>query len=88
VSAFNINSGHRTLHKIHSFVEAQQEKTGFKLFFRQSEMSNLLKSCTSGLDQARDVFVVRSSNAVAVCELIKRNFTGWIMLIWSMISMQ
>ena len=49
---------HRTLHKIHTFVEAQQEKIGIKQFFRQGEMNALLKNCTTGLDQAADVFMV------------------------------
>jgi hypothetical protein len=39
-------------------VEAQQEKFGFKMFLRQGEMTTLLKSCTAGLDQAVDVFMV------------------------------
>jgi hypothetical protein len=39
-------------------VEAQQEKMGIKMFFRQGEMNTLLKSCTAGLDKAVDVFLV------------------------------
>jgi hypothetical protein len=39
-------------------VEAQQEKMGIKMFFRQAEMTTLLKSCTAGLEQALDVFRV------------------------------
>jgi hypothetical protein len=39
-------------------VEAQHEKNGIKMFFRQGEMAALLKSCTTGLDQAVDVFKV------------------------------
>jgi hypothetical protein len=46
------------LHKIHSFVEAQQEKIGFRMLFRQGEMTALLRSCTAGLDHAVDVFMV------------------------------
>jgi hypothetical protein len=59
-SAVDIDYCHRTLHKIHNFIEAQQEKMGFKTFFRQGEMTTLLKSCTAGLDQALDVFMVSS----------------------------
>jgi hypothetical protein len=50
---------HRTLHKIHTFVEAQQEKIGVKMVFRQGEMTALLKSCTAGLDQAVEIFMVK-----------------------------
>jgi hypothetical protein len=39
-------------------VEAQQEKMGIKMFFRQGEMATLLKSCTTGLEQALEVFAV------------------------------
>ncbi|KAJ7465512.1 hypothetical protein FB451DRAFT_1486947 [Mycena latifolia] len=53
------NLGHfaETLHKIHNFVEAQQEKIRFKMFFRQGEMTALLKGCTAGLNQASEVFM-------------------------------
>jgi hypothetical protein len=43
-------------------VEAQQEKMGFKTFFRQGEMTTLLKSCTTGLDQALHAFLVNSGS--------------------------
>ncbi|KAJ6552311.1 hypothetical protein DFH09DRAFT_1086088 [Mycena vulgaris] len=46
----------QTLHKIHTFVEAQQEKSRIKQFFRQGEMSILLKSCHLGLDEALVAF--------------------------------
>jgi hypothetical protein len=39
-------------------VEAQQEKIGIKMFFRQNEITALLKSCTAGLEQAIGVFMV------------------------------
>ncbi|KAJ7458477.1 hypothetical protein FB451DRAFT_1507671 [Mycena latifolia] len=45
-----------TLHKIHTFVEAQQEKSRIKHFFRQGELSTLLKGCQLGLQQALDDF--------------------------------
>jgi hypothetical protein len=54
----DIDHCHRTLHKIHTFVEIQQEIIGIKKFFRQGEMTVLLKNCTAGLDQAADVFLV------------------------------
>jgi hypothetical protein len=48
----------RTLHKIHTFVEAQQNGSKVKSFFRQGEMSILLKECKAGLQQGRDIFQV------------------------------
>ncbi|KAJ7458953.1 P-loop containing nucleoside triphosphate hydrolase protein [Mycena latifolia] len=48
-----------TLHKIHTFVGAQQEKSRIKQFFRQGELSTLLKGCHQGLEQALKVFKVQ-----------------------------
>ncbi|KAJ7453399.1 hypothetical protein FB451DRAFT_1185207 [Mycena latifolia] len=48
----------RTLHKIHTFVEAQQEKSKIKQFFRQGEINALLKDCHRGLQEALDVFKI------------------------------
>ncbi|KAJ7448550.1 hypothetical protein FB451DRAFT_1147529, partial [Mycena latifolia] len=48
-----------TLQKIHTFVEAQQEKSKLKQFLRQGEMSTLLKSCRQGLARALEVFKVQ-----------------------------
>jgi hypothetical protein len=39
-------------------MQAQQEKIGIKVFFRQAEMTALLNGCTAGLNQAIDVFMV------------------------------
>ncbi|KAJ7462859.1 hypothetical protein FB451DRAFT_1494894 [Mycena latifolia] len=41
-----------TLHKIHTFVEAQQDGSKIKSFFRQTEMKTLLSECRTGLQQA------------------------------------
>lgn len=49
---------HRTLRKIHTFVDAQKDANKIKSFFRQGEMSGLLKDCREGLKQAADVFKV------------------------------
>jgi hypothetical protein len=49
----------RTLHKIHTFVEAQQNSSKLKIFFRQSEMGTLLKDCKAGLQQGFENFQVR-----------------------------
>ncbi|KAJ7436697.1 hypothetical protein FB451DRAFT_1453744 [Mycena latifolia] len=49
-----------TLHKIHTFAEAQQDKSIIKHFFRQGEMSKLLKGCHLGLEKALDKFNVQA----------------------------
>ncbi|KAJ7849043.1 hypothetical protein B0H13DRAFT_1906397 [Mycena leptocephala] len=51
-----------TLHKIHTFVEAQQDGSKVKKFFRQGEMSTLLKDCKAGLQQGFEVFQVPMVN--------------------------
>lgn len=48
----------RTLHQIHTFVEAQQNSSKFKNFFRQGEISSLLKDCRAGLQQGMECFKV------------------------------
>ncbi|KAJ7482454.1 hypothetical protein FB451DRAFT_1393799 [Mycena latifolia] len=45
-----------TLHKIHTFVEAQQDGSKIKSFFRQTEMKTLLSECRAGLQEAVEVF--------------------------------
>ncbi|KAJ7906243.1 hypothetical protein B0H13DRAFT_2506841 [Mycena leptocephala] len=47
-----------TLHKIHTFVEAHQSSSKVKQFFRQGEISTLLKDCKNGLTQGLDFFRV------------------------------
>ncbi|KAJ7838139.1 P-loop containing nucleoside triphosphate hydrolase protein [Mycena leptocephala] len=51
-----------TLHKIHTFVEAQQVGSKVKNFFRQGEMSRLLNECKAGLRQGFDIFEVDTLN--------------------------
>ncbi|KAJ7838342.1 hypothetical protein B0H13DRAFT_1911911 [Mycena leptocephala] len=51
-----------TLHKIHTFVEAQQKGSKVKSFFRQGEMSTLLKECKAGLQQGFVIFQIDSAN--------------------------
>ncbi|KAJ7110952.1 hypothetical protein C8R44DRAFT_742726 [Mycena epipterygia] len=48
----------RTLHKIHTFVEGQQDGNKIKYFFRQNEMNTLRKDCHTGLKEALEVFKV------------------------------
>jgi hypothetical protein len=48
----------RTLQKIHTFLEAQQNGSTLKNFFHQGEMSKLLKDCRTGLQQGVGIFKV------------------------------
>ncbi|KAJ6483293.1 hypothetical protein C8R45DRAFT_1149202 [Mycena sanguinolenta] len=50
----------KTLENIHSYIQGQQEGGRIKTFFRQSELSPLLKNSRSGLQAAYDVFHVNS----------------------------
>ncbi|KAJ7159793.1 hypothetical protein C8R46DRAFT_374243 [Mycena filopes] len=54
-----------TLHKIHHFVDAQQERSWLKQFFRQAELNKLLKDCNSGLQAALDFFHIEALGLVA-----------------------
>ncbi|KAJ7152461.1 hypothetical protein C8R46DRAFT_962145, partial [Mycena filopes] len=54
-----------TLHKIHHFTEAQQERGWLKQLFRQAEISALLKECNSGLQAALDFFHIQALSLVA-----------------------
>ncbi|KAJ7472861.1 P-loop containing nucleoside triphosphate hydrolase protein [Mycena galericulata] len=49
-----------TIHRIHMFVEAQHDGNRIKSFFRQSEMSTLLKECRAGVKYALEVFKLES----------------------------
>ncbi|KAJ7103913.1 hypothetical protein C8R44DRAFT_988069 [Mycena epipterygia] len=54
-----------TLHKIHTFLEAQQDGNKIKYFFRQNEMNTLRKNCRAGLEDALKVFKVETGLMVA-----------------------
>ncbi|KAJ7478443.1 hypothetical protein FB451DRAFT_1453017 [Mycena latifolia] len=45
-----------TLHKIHTFVEVQQDGSRIKSFFHQTETKTLLSECRAGLQEAFEVF--------------------------------
>ncbi|KAJ7124585.1 hypothetical protein C8R43DRAFT_1111693 [Mycena crocata] len=51
-----------TLNKIHTFVEAQQQKSRIKRFLHQGEMTVLLNDCNMGLQQALEGFKVQDAN--------------------------
>ncbi|KAJ6473071.1 hypothetical protein C8R45DRAFT_1163461 [Mycena sanguinolenta] len=60
-----------TLHKILAFVQAQQDNSKIKHFFRQNQLSALLKDCRAGLQLALDNFARKARNMHAeVLELI------------------
>ncbi|KAJ7826882.1 hypothetical protein B0H14DRAFT_3144805 [Mycena olivaceomarginata] len=54
-----------TLHKIYTFVDAQQDGNKIKHLFRNNEMQKLLKDCHAGLDQAVEVFVINTRPTLA-----------------------
>ncbi|KAJ6463290.1 hypothetical protein DFH09DRAFT_1227335 [Mycena vulgaris] len=64
----------KTIHKIHTFVEAQRDGSKIKNFFRQSEMTALLKDCQRGVQQAQEVFKIETAigNLNSVREMEKK----------------
>ncbi|KAJ7681011.1 P-loop containing nucleoside triphosphate hydrolase protein, partial [Mycena polygramma] len=50
-----------TLHKINTFIEAQQKGSKIKRLFRQGELSTLLKNCKEGLQQGLESFQIDMS---------------------------
>ncbi|KAJ7748459.1 hypothetical protein B0H14DRAFT_2636555 [Mycena olivaceomarginata] len=54
----------RILHKIYTFVEAQQKRNRVKSFFRQGEVSTLLKDCQVGLQQSFYFFQIEVTRAL------------------------
>ncbi|KAJ7754023.1 hypothetical protein B0H16DRAFT_1833117, partial [Mycena metata] len=55
----------QTLHKVHTFVEAQQSGSKVKNFFRQGELSGLLKDCKTGLQEGIKFFQIKSSDIMS-----------------------
>ncbi|KAF8185372.1 hypothetical protein K438DRAFT_2020105 [Mycena galopus ATCC 62051] len=56
----NIGRFSETLHKMHLFVEAQQDGNRLRHFFRRSEMTTLLRDCRAGLQQAIEAVKIES----------------------------
>ncbi|KAJ7486650.1 hypothetical protein FB451DRAFT_1126899 [Mycena latifolia] len=50
-----------TLQKIHMFAEAQQDGNTLKRFFRQSEITQLLKDCNQSLQETFEIFKCNSN---------------------------
>ncbi|KAJ7794745.1 hypothetical protein B0H13DRAFT_2298661, partial [Mycena leptocephala] len=56
----HIGSFKETLHKIYTFIDAQQDGNKIKQFLRQSEMNVLLRNCRAGLDHAIAAFDIET----------------------------
>ncbi|KAJ6483998.1 hypothetical protein C8R45DRAFT_999907 [Mycena sanguinolenta] len=61
---YNVGKFAETLHKIHTYVEAQQKGNRLRHFFRQSEMNMLLKDCHAGLNEAVEVFKINTCGTI------------------------
>ncbi|KAJ6477746.1 P-loop containing nucleoside triphosphate hydrolase protein, partial [Mycena sanguinolenta] len=53
-----------TLHKIFTYVQAQQDGNKIRKLFQYNETNNLLKDCDAELDQAKKVFEVGTGSAL------------------------
>ncbi|KAJ7775411.1 hypothetical protein B0H16DRAFT_1756747 [Mycena metata] len=49
----------KTLYKVHTFVQAQEETNKFKQILRRGEMNALLRDCTSELQQVLSTFTLQ-----------------------------
>ncbi|KAF8209132.1 hypothetical protein K438DRAFT_1811808 [Mycena galopus ATCC 62051] len=56
----NIGKFVETLHKIYTFVEAQQQGNKIMHLFRNNEMNKLLQDCHAGLKQAQEMFGIQT----------------------------
>ncbi|KAJ7620736.1 hypothetical protein DFH06DRAFT_1341429 [Mycena polygramma] len=50
-----------TLHKVHTFIEAQQKGSKIRRLFRQGELSTLFKDCKQGLQQGLEFFQIQGT---------------------------
>ncbi|KAJ7859441.1 hypothetical protein B0H13DRAFT_1901465 [Mycena leptocephala] len=62
-----------TLHKIHTFVEAQQKGSKIKKFFRQGEISILLTECNAGVQDGVNFFQIHTGNLMAEIAEMQEN---------------
>ncbi|KAF8139151.1 hypothetical protein K438DRAFT_1785943 [Mycena galopus ATCC 62051] len=56
----NIRKFTETIHKIYTFVEAQQNSNTVKMFFRRGEMDTLLKDCKAGVQNGLECFQIEA----------------------------
>ncbi|KAJ7032102.1 hypothetical protein C8F04DRAFT_1235566 [Mycena alexandri] len=73
-----------TLHKIHTFVEAQQSGSKVKKIFRQGELNALLKNCKAELQQGLAFFQAGPS-ILARCQLTRVKRSGQLQMCWLML---
>ncbi|KAJ7467671.1 P-loop containing nucleoside triphosphate hydrolase protein [Mycena latifolia] len=74
VTLHHIGKFANTLHKIHIFMEAQQNQSRIKHFLKQGEMRMLLKECQEGLQDALEVFKIQDG-ATIVTDALKMQET-------------
>ncbi|KAJ7702553.1 P-loop containing nucleoside triphosphate hydrolase protein, partial [Mycena olivaceomarginata] len=61
---YHVGKFTETIHKIHTFLEAQQDGNRIKNLFRQSELNTLVKDCRAGLQHAMEVFKIESGASI------------------------
>ncbi|KAJ6470408.1 hypothetical protein C8R45DRAFT_937325 [Mycena sanguinolenta] len=54
----------KTLHKIHIYIEAQQDRNKLKQLFRHLKMNSLVKNCYAELDEAKNIFEAATTGAL------------------------
>ncbi|KAF7364632.1 hypothetical protein MVEN_00332500 [Mycena venus] len=72
---FHIAKFTETIHKIHTFLETQQDGNRIKNLFRTGELNTLLKECRAGLQQAMEVFKIESGASISTDVSIMRKTT-------------
>ncbi|KAJ7113227.1 hypothetical protein C8R43DRAFT_1242663, partial [Mycena crocata] len=70
-SLHHIGKFTQTLHKIHTFLEGQQESSKLKHLLRQSEMNVLLKGCHAGIQEAAGVFKLETTTPLCSIQGMK-----------------
>ncbi|KAJ7610603.1 hypothetical protein DFH06DRAFT_1305995 [Mycena polygramma] len=61
-----------TLHKIHTFIEAQQKGNKIKRLFKQGELAALLKNCKEDLQEGLDCFEIDMSKLMTDITVIQK----------------
>ncbi|KAJ7494127.1 P-loop containing nucleoside triphosphate hydrolase protein, partial [Mycena latifolia] len=59
---YRLGKSTETLHKIHAFIEAQQDRSIIKHLFRQNETHTLLKECREGIQEVLSNFKIDATN--------------------------
>ncbi|KAJ6472870.1 hypothetical protein C8R47DRAFT_1199799 [Mycena vitilis] len=57
-----------TLHKVHTFIEAQQKGSKIRRLFRQGELGNLLRGCKEGLCRKIPIRLIRPDTCIRPCQ--------------------